>query len=121
MRRFEEPEQGLFAISSPRTDSITKHGRLGKLHGVPALAGSDRLKAGLSYEGSVVALETKKASLLQCCSEFLRVEEGGVCVEEGGCRSAATAYPNPLIEWECASANPKSGRGLPQSKTLREW
>ncbi len=54
MRRLEEPEQGCFAISSPRTESITKHGRLGKLHGVPALAGRDRLKAGLHTKGPAV-------------------------------------------------------------------
>ncbi len=61
MRRLEEPEQGFFAISSPRTESITKHGRLGKLHGVPALAGRDRLKAGLSYEGSSGATNPRRA------------------------------------------------------------
>ena len=65
MRRLEEPEQGLFAISSPWADSITKHGRLGKLHGVPALAGRDRLKAGLHTKGRWLPAKQKMASLLQ--------------------------------------------------------
>jgi hypothetical protein len=76
MRRLEEPEQGFFAISSPRTDSITKHGGLGKLHGVPALAGPDRLKAGLHTKGPWLPAKQRRHL---CCSEFLRTEQGGVC------------------------------------------
>ena len=82
MRRLEEREQGFFAISSPRTDFITKHGRLGKLHGVPALAGPDRLKAGLHTKGPWLPSKQKRHL---CCSEFLRAEEGR------GCRNAETA------------------------------
>ena len=51
-------------------------GRLGKLHGVPALAGRDRLKAGLHTKGPWLPAKQKRHL---CCSEFLRTEQGGVC------------------------------------------
>ena len=57
------PCEGFFAISSPRTDSITKHGRLGKLHVVPALAGPDRLKAGLHAKGPWLPAKQKSNSV----------------------------------------------------------
>ncbi len=47
--------------------------RLGKLHGVPALAGRDRLKAGLHAKGPRLPAKQKRHL---CCSEFLQTEEG---------------------------------------------
>ena len=92
MRRLEEPEQGFFAISSPRTESITKHGRLGKLHGVPALAGRDRLKVGLSYEGSSGATNPRRAPVRET-----EVTLPGPSAGRGrGCRSAAIPLSQSL-------------------------
>ena len=99
IRRLEESEQGFFAISSPLTDCITKHGRLGKLHVVPALAGPDRLQAGLHTKSSRLPAKQKRHL---CCSEFLRTEQGGVFrAATDRCRVQRRNEPKP-------SARPRS-------------